>query len=113
MPRIPVVDDERLISMLVEDRLGELGCGVVGLARTVADWPALAVGQLDGAIFDVNLAGDTCFPLANALRSRGVPVASAAGDGALDEGQGFKDALILRKPYDFEGVKSVLGKMLS
>jgi hypothetical protein len=37
---------------------------------------ALAVGQLDGAILDVNLAGDTCFPLANALRSRGVPVAS-------------------------------------
>src|SRR5262245_64949476 len=92
--------------MLVKDWLGELGCGVVGPACTVADGLALAVGQLDGAIFDVNLAGDTCFPLANALRSRGVPVAFATG-------QGFKDALILRKPFDFEGVKSVLGKMLS
>jgi hypothetical protein len=99
--------------MLVEDWLGELGCEVVGPARTVADGLKLAAGQLDGAILDVNLAGDTCYPLANALRSRGVPIAFATGDGRLDDGQGFKDALILRKPFDFEGVKSVLGKMLS
>jgi DNA-binding response OmpR family regulator len=113
VPRILVVDDEPLISMLVEDWLGELGCEVVGPARTVADGLALADGELDGAILDVNLAGDTCFPLADALRSRGVPVAFATGDGALDEGQGFKGAVILRKPFDFESVKSVLGKMLS
>src|SRR5215813_7760663 len=106
VPRILVVDDEPLISMLVENWLGELGCEVVGPVRTVADGLALADGQLDGAILDVNLAGDTCYPLANALHSRGVPVAFATGDGALDE-------VILRKPFDFEGVKSVLGKMLS
>ena len=114
MPRVLVVDDEPLISMLVENWLGELGCEVVGPARTVADGLALADGiQLDGAILDVNLGGDTCYPLANALRSRGVPLAFATGDGRLDEGQGFQDALILPKPFDFENVKSVLGKMLS
>jgi CheY-like chemotaxis protein len=37
VPRILVVDDERLISMLVEDWLGELGCEVVGPAGAVAD----------------------------------------------------------------------------
>ena len=71
MPRILVVDDEPLISMLVENWLDELGCEVVGPARSVADGLALAGGQLDGAILDVNLGGDTCYPLANALRARG------------------------------------------
>lgn len=91
MPRILVVDDEPLISMLVENWLGELGCEVVGPARTVADGLALADGQLDGAILDVNLAGGTCYPLANALRLRGVPLAFATGDAGLDAAQGFED----------------------
>ena len=106
-------DDEPLISMLVEDWLTELGCEVVGPVRTAEDGLELANNRLDGAILDVNLAHGTCYSLANALQARGVPLAFATGDGSLDEGQGFKDPLILRKPFDFEDVKSVLAKMLS
>jgi CheY-like chemotaxis protein len=112
VPRILVVDDEPLISMLVENWLDELGCEVVGPAHTVADGLALAGGQLDGAILDVNLGGDTCYPLANALRARGVPFAFATGDSGLDEGQGFKDPILLPKPFDFEAVKSALAALL-
>ena len=112
MPRILVVDDEPLISMLVENWLGELGCEVVGPARTVADGLALADGQLDGAILDVNLAGGTCYPLANALRSRGVPLAFATGDGGLDAGEGFEDPILLPKPFVFENVKETLEALL-
>ena len=114
MPRILVVDDEPLISMLVEDWLDELGCEVVGPARTVADGLALANGaHLDGAILDVNLGSGTCYPLANVLKARGVPLAFATGDGAIDEQEGFANPILLRKPFDFEGVKSALSKLLS
>jgi DNA-binding response OmpR family regulator len=113
VPRILVVDDEPLISMMVEDWLDELGCEVVGPARSVADGLALAGGQLDGAILDVNLGGDTCYPLANALRARGVPLAFATGDGGLDECQGFQDPILLSKPFDFEGVKAALAALLA
>ena len=112
MPRILVVDDEPLISMLVEDWLDELGCEVVGPARSVADGLALAGGQLDGAILDVNLGGDTCYPLAKALLARGVPLAFATGDGGLDERQGFKNPILLPKPFDFEAVKLTLAALL-
>jgi DNA-binding response OmpR family regulator len=112
VPRILVVDDEPLISMMVEDWLDELGCEVVGPASSVADGLALAGGELDGAILDVNLGGDTCYPLANALRARGVPLAFVTGDGGLDEGQGFKDPILLSKPFDFEGVKSAVTALL-
>jgi DNA-binding response OmpR family regulator len=84
----------------------------VGPARTVADGLALADGQLDGAILDVNLAGGTCYLLANALRSRGVPLAFATGDGGLDEGEGFEDPILLPKPFDFENVKETLEALL-
>ena len=112
MPRILVVDDEPLISMMVEDWLDELGCEVVGPACSVDDGLALAGGQLDGAILDVNLGGDTCYPLANALRARGVPLAFATGDGGLDEGQGLQDPILLSKPFDFERVKAALAALL-
>jgi DNA-binding response OmpR family regulator len=112
VPRILVVDDEPLISMLVENWLGELGCEVVGPARTVADGLALADGQLDGAILDVNLAGGTCYPLANALRLRGVPLAFATGDAGLDAAQGFEDPILLPKPFVFENVKETLEALL-
>jgi DNA-binding response OmpR family regulator len=112
VPRILVVDDEPLISMLVENWLGELGCEVVGPARTVSDGLALADEQLDGAILDVNLGEDTCYPLANALRSRGVPLAFATGDGTLDTTEGFENPILLPKPFIFENVKETLEALL-
>ena len=112
VPRILLVDDEPLISMLVGNWLDELGCEVVGPARTVEDALALAEGQLDGAILDVNLGGGNCYPLANALRARGVPLAFATGDSGLDEGQGFKNPILLPKPFDFEAVKAALNTLL-
>jgi DNA-binding response OmpR family regulator len=113
VPRILVVDDEPLISALIENWLTELGCEVVGPAHTVADGLKLADGsQLDGAILDVNLGVDTCYPVANALRAVGVPLAFATGDGRLDEAQGYESAILLPKPFDFENVKTALEALL-
>lgn len=113
MPRILVVEDEPMISMLLEDWLGELGCEVVGPGRSVADGLDLAQrNRLDAAILDVNLAGETCFPLALALKATGVPVAFATGSDDLEKEAGIADPILLNKPFMFEDVKSVLGKLL-
>jgi DNA-binding response OmpR family regulator len=111
--RILVVDDEPLISMLVENWLNELGCEVLGPARSVEQGLALVdEADIDAAILDVNLGGETCYLLADALRARGIPLAFATGDGRLDEAQGFTDPILLNKPFDFEGVKAVLERLL-
>jgi DNA-binding response OmpR family regulator len=113
LPRILVVDDEPLISMLIEDWLTELGCEVVGPAASVADGLALARGaELDGAILDVNLGNETCYALADALRSRGVPLAFATGDGSLGEVSDFEDPIIVSKPFDFAAVKVAVEALL-
>ncbi|ODR96061.1 hypothetical protein AUC69_02260 [Methyloceanibacter superfactus] len=113
VPRILVVDDEPLISMLVEGWLAELGCEVVGPARSLQDGLALAASDgLDGAILDLRLGDEDSYPLANALRAKGVPFAFATGDGDLGEESGFETAILLAKPFDFEGVKSVVDRLL-
>lgn len=113
MPRILVVDDEPLISLMVEGWLNELGCEVVGPAGSVqAGLDLIASRELDGAILDINLGGQDCYVVANTLRQRGVPFAFASGDSEVGAAKSFKDPIFLRKPFDFEGVKAVLGKLL-
>lgn len=113
MPRILVVDDEPLVSMLVEDWLVELGCEVVGPARSVQQGLDMAgSAELDGAILDINLGGNNSYPVAETLQQRGVPFAFVTGDSAVDAESGFADPIVLSKPFDFEGVKAVLGKLL-
>lgn len=113
MPRILIVDDEPMISMLMEDWLTELGCEVVGPARSVRDGLDLvANGGLDGAILDVNLGGEDGYAVADALLRRSVPFAFATGDSGANAARGFGEAIVLHKPFDFEAVKAVLGKLL-
>jgi CheY-like chemotaxis protein len=114
VPRILVVDDEPLVSMLVENWLVELGCEVVGPARSVQQGLDIAgSAELDGAILDVNLAGKNSYLVAETLKRRGVPFAFTTGEDAIDAESGFRDPILLSKPFDFEGVKTVLGKLLA
>jgi CheY-like chemotaxis protein len=113
LPRILIVDDEPLISMLVEGWLTELGCEVVGPARSVQEGLDFAgKAALDAAILDVNLGGQNSYSVANALKLRGIPFAFATGDSGVDAASGFAHPILLAKPFDFEGVKAVLGKLL-
>jgi DNA-binding response OmpR family regulator len=115
VPRILVVDDEPLISMLLENWLAELGCEVAGPARSVADGLVVTNSgvALDGAILDVNLDRENSFPLAQALRARGVPIVFATGDSSLNDASGFGGSLVLEKPFDFEAVKATVEALLS
>ena len=114
MPRILLLDDEPLISMLVEDWLRELGCEVVGPARSVQEGlEFVGTSPLDAAILDVNLGGQNCYPVAKALRIKDIPFAFATGDGGVDVESGFVDPILLPKPFDFEAVKSTLAALLA
>jgi CheY-like chemotaxis protein len=113
VPRILVVDDEPLIAMMVEDWLVELGCEVVGPVGSVEEGLTMAgTADLDGAILDVNLGGRNCFSVAHALKQRDVPFAFATGDSRIDKEAGFSDPILLSKPFVFDDVKKVLGKLL-
>ena len=73
-PRVLLVEDQALVAMEFEGMLADLGCAVVGPFARVA--PALDAARsepLDGAMLDVNLAGEQSFPIAYELLARQVP----------------------------------------
>ena len=78
---ILVVEDEYLLADELAMELEDGGAVVLGPASNVAHALALLDRQavLDGAILDVNLAGELAFPVADALLDRGVPLIFTTG----------------------------------
>ena len=98
--KVLVVEDEMLVSMLVEDMLADLGCTVVGPAAEIDEAMALAESaDIDLALLDVNLGGTPIFPVADALKARGVPFAFASGYGEAGLSEDHRGASVLQKPF--------------
>jgi DNA-binding response OmpR family regulator len=109
-PHVLVLEDEPLISDLLQDWLTELRCRTVGPAQSVKGALGLIeAGPLDGAILDVSLRGEDSYSVAQALAERGVPFAFATGFAAPEVGGRFPNVLILRKPFKFDEVRAAIG----
>jgi DNA-binding NtrC family response regulator len=107
--RVLVVEDEMLVSMLVEDILADFGCIVVGPAANLDQATKVAGSEeIDVALLDVNLAGARVFPVAHILAERGVPFVfvSGYGDQALEAP--FEGRPVLQKPFSPEAIGDVL-----
>lgn len=111
--RILVVEDEAMISMMIEDMLTDCGVTVVGPAGSVAQ--ALAVldrDEVDGALLDVNLGGETSFPVADALTAKGVRIVFTTGYGHSGVAGKYPSSLTLQKPFVSADLESALGRLL-
>jgi DNA-binding NtrC family response regulator len=112
--RILVVEDEYLLADDLNNALADAGAHVLGPAASVEDATALIGNEavIDAAILDVNLRGDMVFPLADALRERGIPFAFATGydDWALPPR--FADAPRVEKPFKSERVADILKPLI-
>ena len=113
--RILVVEDEVIVSMLIEDILGDLGATVVGPASRVGQALDLLSEEpeLDAALLDLNLAGEVTIPVAEELKRRGVPFAFATGYGAAGLPEGFSGQAVLQKPFQEHDIHRVLGEVLA
>ena len=114
--RVLVVEDEALVSMLLEDMLDDLGCRVLGPMTRVRESLAFVTDpatDIDVAILDVNVAGELSFPIAAALDAQGVPFVLATGydDAGIDER--WRDRPILRKPFLASELEAMLKRALA
>lgn len=99
--RVLVVEDEAMVTMLIEDILADLGCTVVGIAARIEEAISMATSLgFDVAILDVNLEGFRTEPVAEVLAERGIPFAFATGYGPGGVPDAFRGAPILSKPFD-------------
>jgi CheY-like chemotaxis protein len=79
--RILVAEDEYLVALDVTRFLEAAGARVVGPAPRVAQAMALAERHdlFDAAVLDINLAGETVYPVAARLMMRRIPVVFVTG----------------------------------
>jgi DNA-binding response OmpR family regulator len=98
--RILVVEDDMLIAMEIEEILQKLGCTVVGPVGKLEVALRLAASEaLNAAILDVNIRGGHVYPVAELLRTRGIPFALASGYGDWALPPAFRDQPRLTKPF--------------
>jgi CheY-like chemotaxis protein len=107
--RVLVVEDEGLVALMLEDMVDDLGYEVAYSAASVTQ--ALAWieggGAADLALLDINLGGEPVFPVADALKARGVPFAFSTGYGESHDPR-FLEAPLLGKPIRVERLRAVL-----
>jgi len=112
--RVMVVEDEYLISMLIEDTLAENQCVVVGPFATLSEALAAASKEdVDIALLDVNLRGEKVYPVADLLNQRGIPfvLLSGYGKGAIPNDQ--PEWTFCCKPFTPEALADALTRRLS
>ena len=98
--RALIVEDEVMVAMYVEDVLTDLGCSVIGIATSLAQ--ALDIAReaaFDFAVLDINLAGDTSFPVADVLRGRRIPFLFVSGYTSGGVAEAYRNEPRLRKPF--------------
>jgi DNA-binding response OmpR family regulator len=107
--RILVVEDTLLIAELIVDHLQDAGCDVIGPASRVARALTLAASEsLDGALLDINLHGELCFPIADVLVDRGIPIAFLTGYGESAVPATYKTAARLSKPFQLNDLTELI-----
>lgn len=113
--RILVVEDEYFLADDVRDALTQAGAEVLGPAPSVEEAAALIAqeARIDAAVLDVNLRGDLVFPVADALRARGVPFAFATGYDRWTLPDRFTDALRVEKPLQARTIADMLAPLLA
>lgn len=111
--RILVVEDEMIVSWVLEDLLADLGCEIVGPAAYVDQALAMLEStSIEAAILDVNLDGQMSFPVADALASRGVPFAFTTGYRRDSLPIEYQDYPMLQKPYDGSALTEMMAQLL-
>ncbi|HYD72149.1 MAG TPA: response regulator [Candidatus Binatia bacterium] len=98
--KVLIIEDESIVAMMIEDLIVDMGHEVVGTAGRLEQAQKMAEElTLDFAIVDVNLNGQLTYPVAEVLKTRGVPFVFATGYGAQGLKDEWKQNSVLQKPF--------------
>ena len=112
--RVLIVEDEAMISMLIEDMVLDFGCEIVGPAARLDHALTLALqAEIDIGLLDINVDGSVVFPVADVLRFRGIPFIFSTGYSGRDMQDGHRGRPVLRKPFRYDELVGILTHLLS
>jgi len=111
---ILIVEDEPLIAMMLEDFILSLGHEVSGSCDSVGSaLKEIEKNKFDLAILDVNLKGESVWPVASALRKKGTPFVLATGGHVDPPPAEFASAPMIEKPYTIDRVTPIIEAVLA
>jgi CheY-like chemotaxis protein len=111
--RVLVVEDELLVSMVIEEILADVGCQIIGPFTNLPDALAAArKGGFDLALLDVNLRGEKVYPVAEILAKQGVPFMLLTGYGKDAIPSGHPEWRACPKPFTAAELTRALSGML-
>lgn len=106
--RVLVVEDDALLSLMLDNALETLGC-TVEAATSVADGARLAAtADIQLGVLDVNVAGQPVYPVADALRRRGIPFVFVTAYVREDLAREYGDVPRLHKPFHLAQLETLL-----
>lgn len=107
--RVLIVEDESRVAMMLEMLLGDIGCVVAGMSGRLEDALAKAKSlEFDVALLDVNLDGESSWPVAEAIAGRGLRFVFATGYGSNSLPEALRGSPLLRKPYRVGDIERAL-----
>ena len=85
--RVLVVEDEALLALELRLAMEDEGAEVIGPAQSIFDAldAVTHVHEIDVAVLDINLAGESVYPVAELLHQRAVPFVFHTGHGLQSE----------------------------
>lgn len=97
--RILIVEDDYHVATSLALNFEVDGAAVVGpVASVKAALAIIEVEHIDGAVLDVNLNGEMVYPVADALRQKGLPFVFVSGYDARSVESRFADVPWFEKP---------------
>ena len=112
--RVLVVEDESMVTMLLQDFLEDMGCEVAGVASRLKEaMEKIESVTFDVAILDVNLNGQQTLPVAQALLASGRAIVFATGYAATTVPAELRAVPILQKPFQQEDLERALRAALA
>ena len=98
--RVLVAEDEYMLAEDLRAELERVGALVLGPVPSVAEALELVAAEPapEVAILDINLGGEMAYPVADALRARGIPFIFATGYDPWSIPEAYQDVPRTEKP---------------
>src|SRR5262245_35913176 len=112
--RVLIVEDEAMISALIEMIIGEAGCAIVGPVASLEE--ALHIiehERLDAALLDVRVNDRDVYAVADALSTRGIPMIFISGYARPQLPPRYRDRPYVAKPFTPDTVLMRLDEALA
>jgi DNA-binding NtrC family response regulator len=102
--RVLIIEDEFLLGDDLARALRQIGVHVIGPIAEFSDAASVAHGDFDIAVIDVNLRGNSTYPIADAMMQADKVFIFTTGYGAGCIPEHFRHVTRWEKPYDLDKV---------